>query len=359
MMPPSARWTLGQGDALKQDCLQQSKSEKGTTVTWEQDLVDCDYRLATRVFEIILSGEPATMWLPKLDQGQKFRPLVQVLNDNSERLGGLCVTTSSWPQSPATKLQISWSCSSNNNKNAPTNDDDDESSIQSSIQATNVWVEKILCGLGLCPYTASLQRAAVGLESVGVKEGPIEIRHSSAPSLEKCVAPRPSATILAHAFWQGVTELASQSEQDVATLLILAPKVYDSEFLEFAATFDRLIEPSVQVTGAERIVGRAIFHPLYDSTLIGHENQVLPGHALPERMVEGFVDQYWEGDDKTTKPDLESIANANNAVRWTPHATINLLRRSQLTASKEAEAASPNKRPNWIYARNVLRILKK
>lgn len=30
----------------------------------------------------------------------------------------------------------------------------------------------------------------------------------------------------------------------------------------------------------------------------------------------------------------------------------------KLKASKDAEAASSSKKPNWIYARNVLRILK-
>jgi 16S rRNA C967 or C1407 C5-methylase (RsmB/RsmF family) len=70
-------------------------------------------------------------------------------------------------------------------------------------------------------------------------------------------------------------------------------------------------------------------------------------------MVKGFVEKY----NADCVPDEAVIAHANDAVRWTPHATINLLRRSQLSAAKKLEAAAPNSKPNAIYARNVLRII--
>ena len=220
-----------------------------------------------------------------------------------------------------------------------------------------------------------MQRAAVGLESVGVKEGPIVVRHACT-DIRATTSVHPSytaAALIANAFWKGVSEVANKSEEDVATFLIVGPSWYDSEFVEFAKTFDDLIEPSVQATQSQTIVGRAIFHSCYESALIGH-TELLPGHALPARMVAGFVDKYLTEDDERAnskpecqphptpnqrnRPDLESIEKANDAVRFTPHATLNLLRRSQLTASKIAEAESAKSRPNWIYARNVLRILK-
>lgn len=87
---------------------------------------------------------------------------------------------------------------------------------------------------------------------------------------------------------------------------------------------------------------------------IGH-SFVLAGHALPSSMVQDFVDQYYDGDDAFCS--RKSLARANDAVRWTPHTTINLLRRSQLTAAKKVEAASANKKPNAVYARNVRHII--
>jgi hypothetical protein len=324
MMPPSARLAIGQANSLKNDCQKQSTDN----FYWEPELDECDYRLATRIFELIAGGEAASLWLPKLDQEHKLEPLMQVLNENSDRLGGLQVATSSWPKSPATRLDLSWRSEStellDNGKK-----DTDETKMQMSIQGTEKWVEGILCGLSLCPYTYSMQRAAVGLETVGVAEGPIVVRHSGKTQNTA----RSPAAVLALAFWLGVQELAQTSEEKTSTLLIVAPFFYDDQFLEFAETFDKLLEPSVQATGAEAIVGRALFHPTYDSDLIGHD-QVLPGHALPAKMVEGFLDRYLAEDESTgnkKKPDLASIAKANDAVRWTPHATINLLRRSQVS----------------------------
>ena len=143
-------------------------------------------------------------------------------------------------------------------------------------------------------------------------------------------------------------------EEEVATSLLLAPAVYDNKFVEFAAVCDDLIEASVQVVHADQIVGRAWFHPNYNAACVGH-NTIIPGHALPATMVQGFIDTTMS--ESTGRPSLERVAQANDAVRWTPHATINLLRRSQLNAAKQVEASSTNKKPNAIYARNVVKIL--
>jgi hypothetical protein len=349
MMPPSARWSLGQEDDLQKDCWQATAPD--IAFSWENELDQCDYRLATRIFDILATGETTTLWLPRLDQEKRLYPLVKVLNKNAELLGGIQVTTSAWPKTPATRIQISFQKETTSSEKSSSSENE-APSIKAAIQSTEKWVENTLCKMKLCPFTFSLKRAPVGLDIMGVQEGPIVVRHSGDDTFSSTIPP---AILLARAFWHGVTELAETPESKVATLLIVAPPIYDSQFLEFSAVFDNLLEPSIQATGAEAIVGRAIFHPRYDSEQIGHTS-VLPGHALPASMVEGFLNKYVEDDAK--KPDRKAIAKANDAVRWTPHATINLLRRSQLTAAKEAEAASANKKPNWIYARNVLRILK-
>jgi hypothetical protein len=351
MMPPSARWSLGQQDDLQKDCWQ--ATEPDIAFSWEDGFDQCDYRLASRIFDILATGETTTVWLPRLDQAKRLDLLVQVLNKNAELLGGIQATTSTWPKTPATRIQISFQKETTTSSEKSSSSENEAPSITAAIQSTEKWVENTLCKIKLCPFTFSLKRAAVGLDMMGVQEGPIIVRHSGDDTSSITIPP---AILLARAFWHGVTELAETPESKVATLLIVAPPMYDLQFLEFSAVFDNLLEPSIQATGAEAIVGRAIFHPLYDSEQIGHTS-VLPGHALPASMVEGFLNKYAE-EDNAEKPDRASIAKANDAVRWTPHATINLLRRSQLTAAKEAEAAAANKKPNWIYARNVLRILK-
>ena len=368
LLPPSLRLSMGQEHLLKQDCQQTNTVSSPLCVfCWEPNIDVCDYTLVTRLFEVFMAGEPTTLWFPRLDKTKALMPLIQLLRNNSQRLGGIKLDLCSWPQTPTTRIEITFSTCTDVGTTGEGDNSSGLSSVQSSIQATEDWVEQKLCKLGLCPYTYSMKRAAVGLDAVGVKEGPIIISHSiqlaevnsSSRRNKSTLTP---ATILAHAFWQSVSKLVAVREEELSTFLILAPPVYDSDFVEFAATFDQLIEPSVQAAGAESIVGRALFHPLYDTESIGH-TQVLPGHALPAKMVEGFIDEYHQlATDETIgalkKPEFRAVMHANNAVRWTPHATINLLRRSQLKASKVAEAAMPNKKPNWIYVRNVQRILK-
>ena len=415
-LPPSVRLAMNQEDALREDCRKASSStsfsNKNEKLIWLSHINDCNYQFAMSIFEEIQklhyhqqeqqqeeeekykqttktteTETTRTIWLPKIEKGEIIKPFVDILNNNSKRLSGLQVTVSSWPKSPATNVQIKFN---DNNNVVPAKKASKSSStatirqvVASSKEDTERWVEEKLCGLGLCPYTASMQRAAVGLENVGVKEGAIIIRHSnddddetksgriisSSTSTSTCTNPAISLSV---AFWKGVIELSNKSETDVATLLIIGSEIsYDDNFIEFASTFDELIEPCVQCTDADKIVGRAVFHPKYNSSQIFNNNNnnndrgrndgnsVLPGHALPASMVQSFVTKYSKElatTAATMELDLQTIADANDAVRWTPHATINLLRRSQLSASKKAEGLNPNKKPNFIYAKNIQRI---
>jgi hypothetical protein len=416
--PPNVRLALGQEQSLRRECEASTAAGHQSGVSnmgfvWEPTIQNCNYELVTHIFDGMLAASrrinetaPYTtttvIWLPKLSfkSDDSLHRLTRILNENKRRLGGFHVEAATWPQTPATRLTLSrpvvvrtdtsYSDGSDGNSDSQHTtsrriDNDSIMSISSALAATEMWVQEKLCGMALCPYTSSLTRAAVGLEGVGVHEGPIQIRHSClseenasnlpAPLVfgnvindDQIQQPPPPALQLSLGFWKGVTELVTSREKDVATLLILAPRILDDDFVEFVAIFDDLLEPIVQVTGSDNEIGRALFHPLYSSFQIGHET-VVAGHALPATMVEQFLDKYYYSSDQTDrsskdslaandKPTMEEISRANDAVRWTPHATINLLRRSQLNAAKESEAVSANKKPNLIYARNVIRMLK-
>lgn len=346
--PPAVRLRLGQEETLRNECEQATVGEDGSFV-WEPNVSE-GYEVATKVFEAIANDNRSSLriilWFPSLKDDNTLKPLTQVITNNAALLQLSGARSASWPEAPATMMELSWD---NDHAELVCRDEEFEGRIQSSVAATEQWVDDTLCRLALCPYTASLQRAAIGLESADVSEGPIVVRHSSLSSDYAC-----DPAVLAYSFWQGVSELATTPEQDVATLLVIGPESYDTDFLSFATVCDELIEPSLQAVGATEIVGRAWFHPLYHAESIRHDT-VLPGHALPSSMVEDFVKHYTT--DSSSIPSSETIAKANDAVRWTPHATINLLRRSQLTAAKTLEAAAANSKPNAVYPRNALRIL--
>lgn len=342
LLPPAVRLALGGEQALRKDCQAATVDD----FIWARDATQ-GYEVVTKLFRRMASEASSfTMWFPNFSDDDVLQELTRILNDNTNRLGGIKVQATTWPKAPCHGLYLSRSLGWPSE--CLVAEPSTQLSDEIAVAATKGWVEHTLCRLSLCPYTVSMSRAAVGLESASVNEGPVLIR----PPLFRNNSS--AAALLAATFWEGVSEIARTPEEEVATSLLIAPAVYDDNFVEFAAVCDDLIEASLQVVHADRIVGRAWFHPLYDAACVGHTT-IIPGHALPATMVQEFIDTTMS--ESTERPSLERVAQANDAVRWTPHATINLLRRKQLAAAKQVESLSTNKKPNAIYARNVMKIL--
>ena len=383
-LPPSARLLIpGGARSLRADCdayvnaRSGPASDNSSQSVWADD-VDAGYEVASLIFDTILVAcrehkkqdvISVHLWLPKVKDVSMINDLAKVIRDNSIRLGGWTAQVEAWPRAPATGISLLCDPTIEGTvQYSPPNDTC--KSIGDAVSATEAWVDNTLGQLGLCPYTASLQRAAIGLESIGVQEGPVAVRHASSSvagdaggrddsvSSLSCT----DAAVLAASFWKGVMDLSSKPEDEIATFLIVAPSNYDDNFAEFVFSCDNLLERSAKVVRADEVIGKAWFHPNYDSDIVGHDT-ILPGHALPAKMVREFVDNYFgDGNESQQQPqqkpqlDIAAIAKANDAVRHTPHATVNLLRRSQLRASKDAEAAAGAQKPNLVYARNVVRI---
>jgi len=336
---------------------------------WADDIAE-GHEAAAKVFDVMLNSNASTnacVWMPKMKSREAFRMLsglVAILNDNTERLGGWTAALETWPKTPTTGIVLA--------KDADVIGSSQPINLgtvqqNNAVTATEIWVNNTLGRRGLCPYTASMTKAAIGLDSVGVSSGPVVVRHTCTISTSFCdgdsTCTPTGAVILGASFWNAVLELACRPETEVATFLLIAPPAYDENFEEFVATCDNLLERSCKAVATDNIIGKAWFHPTYNSSVVGQDS-ILPGHALPAEMVKEFVDRYYSDVDGL---DLAAVSRANDAVRHTPHATVNLLRRSQLSASKEAEAASLSsntkegnqrrKGPNSIYAQNVVRLL--
>ena len=350
--------------------LQQECEERYPSSIWADGVTE-GYEVAAKVFDIMLSNinrnveDAQCIWLPNMksrEATQMLSGLIDVLNANTKRLGGWSASLETWPISPTTGIILSGV----SRTDAPLPMRLNAEEHRGAIDATERWVNNTLGRLGLCPYTASMTRAAIGLDSVGVSSGPVVVRHTVPLSLtdgncsDNGIAPT-DAVILGASFWDAVMDLAHRPETEVATFLLVAPSSYDENFAEFISTCDNLLEGSCKAVRADGIIGKAWFHPNYNSSVVGQES-IIPGHALPAEMVKAFVEKYFGDMDEL---DLAAVSRANDAVRHTPHATVNLLRRSQLRASKEAEAATLSSvsskegrqrrraGPNSIYAQNV------
>jgi hypothetical protein len=364
----STRLLLNLNPFASRQSLREQCEERYPSSIWADNVTE-GYEAAATVFGALLNascsgdGAPRQIWFPKMKETQMLSGLAESLNDNTERLGGWSASLERWPMTPTTGIFLTLVDGIDLLRSKDLLDAMDQTE---AVEATKHWVNNTLGRLGLCPHVASTTRAAIGLDSVGVSSGPVVVRHTmSAPLRSDDDNALTDAMILGASFWNAVLDLARCPETDVATFLLIAPPAYDENFADFVATCDNLLERSCKAVRADSIIGKAWFHPRYNSSVVGQDS-ILPGHALPAEMVTEFVHEYF-GD--VDGHGLAAVSRANDAVRHTPHATVNLLRRSQLQASKEAEAASLSsvstnegkqrrkKGPNSIYAQNVIRLL--
>mmetsp|Transcript_15568 Transcript_15568/g.23446 ORF Transcript_15568/g.23446 Transcript_15568/m.23446 type:complete len:363 (-) Transcript_15568:23-1111(-) len=322
--PPHIR---SANDNLCKDC---KKATRNKALT----LIDFNARTAlqvtSRVFAAARLGIDVDLWLPC--DVNAFSSQLASRVDTS--LLNVSLEGASWPYVPAPRVAIS---SDQNKHQLQMN-----AEIDGAQEATYAWVDDVLGAKQLCPYTESRMRAAIGLLSEGVKPGPVRVRVAT------------NATDLVAIVFEEAANLETQPETQVATVLVCAPSLDESP-LFFYAICDNIIETTISVLGATSIVGRAWFHPNYTTSHVyNNKNSFLrPGHALPPAQIAQYMQRYYPD----ANLDIETISSANDKVRHTPHATVNLLRRSQLLAAQRLEARAPKAKPNLIYARNVFRLL--
>jgi len=339
ILPPADKIKMGMVDMLEDECWDASD---GFNYHWEIDCVE-GYQLATSVFKRLAECERKStkIWLPSfLNRAGEIGVLVDALNSNSDRLGGLESTCEHWPEVPASVIELTWKA----DYPFEAYEKESKSQVDSAIEATETYVDKFLVKLGLCPFTQSVHRSAIGLESVGVKEGPVIVKHCADTESSEFATP---AAVMAAMYWEGVTEIIERPEEEVSTHLLLAPSCYDDDFVSFCKSCDNLLEKTVRLSPGS--VGRVWFHPYYDLDKVGGSKG---GHAPPVGEIEGLIDNYISTNPSMSKPDYTDITRAHDKTRWTPHATINLLRTSQLRAAKDKEDRGK------VFAKNIFSFLK-
>jgi hypothetical protein len=221
-----------------------------------------------------------------------------------------------------------------------------DETVRGQVEDTESYVDQTLATLGLCPFTKSMSRSALGLESVGVQPGPVVIRHSGDIKASPETTP---ATVLASLYWEGVTELIEKPETEAATFLLVAPTEKYGDFKSFFTDCDTIIEKTNFL--APGAMGRVWFHPNYRLSEVGYQSG---GHAPPLSEVDSLMDLYIESHPGAKRPGREDTERAHDITRWTPWPTINLLRPKQLEKAKENDKKENRAK---VYPRNVVRIL--
>lgn len=344
---------------LLQQSLEEHCIKNDASIRWEPQITE-SYEAAQVIFqEVAQSGNKSSCLIsfPCVTRPADLEKLSSVLKTSKckQLLGLDSVECELYPSSPAPYIHIKFDKSVINDDVMAEGYAGD---TENAVSATKTWLKEFLGKYRLCPYTSSASRAAVGLASVGVPIGGVHIQVSE-PATYASGSTTKAARIV-DAFWTEVVTLTQSSQNEWATSLVVVPE-YDDDFQSFVEVCDGIIEPAVVATQATEVIGRAWFHPHYDADIVGHTD-VIAAHAVPHKMVEGFMNSlnHESGIENGETIEYEELATANNLVRRTKHATINILRRSQLDAAAEYEKGLGAKRPkpNSIYVRNAIRLSK-
>ena len=337
--------------------LQQSLEEHcnkyyDTLIRWEPQITE-SYEAAQVIFQKIAQRSDSSSCLvsfPCLKRPDDIINLASVLQTSKckQLLGIKSVLCELYPKAPAPYIHINFDARIVCDEYVK-----DHGAIEKADSATKHWLKDFLGRYRLCPYTVSASLAAVGLSSVNVPVGGVHIQVEPTNHRSDGAPAR-----LVSAFWKEVVTLMQSSQDEWATSLVVVPE-YDDDFKSFVEVCDDIIQPSVVATQATKVIGRAWFHPQYDTDQVGHTG-VIAGHAVPHKMVEEFLISQSESE-KIEPIGFDDLAASNNLVRHTPHATINILRRSQLEAASEYEKGLGAKRPkpNSIYVQNAIRLSKR
>ncbi|KAL3787065.1 hypothetical protein HJC23_011749 [Cyclotella cryptica] len=387
---PKRRIEKGEGDDLKQSLEKHCSIKEDLSgdpprysLRWEPYLQE-SYDVANVLFQEIVQvararfhcysdsenldtqiTSPRVISCPSMSRLNDLESIATVLrSDKCKILLGLDdVVVELYPSSPSPYLRLSFSTLGNAQKTSLAETENLQTiSCEAAIAATESWVDNFLGKYNLCPYTSSVSKAAVGLTSVGIPVGHVHIVAGSTNNVDDRKKSSSAYDVLRAAelvseFWSETVTLLKSPESDWATSLVVFPD-FDNDFDAFVDVCDNVIQPIILATSSTDYIGRAWFHPRYDADTVGHTS-VVPGHAVPHKMVQQFIDKAHDSKiSRGNKMTPTELSSANNKVRMTPHATINILRRSQLTAATEYEKGLGEKKPtpNSIYVRNALKL---
>ena len=304
---------------------------------------------------------------PSMSRPNDLKSIAEVLqSDKCKLLLGLDDASAElYPNSPAPYIRLTFSgCAIEHWKNDKKDAEKVQTSFKSdAISSTENWVNSFLGKYNLCPYTLSVAKAAVGLTSVDVPAGKVHVVVGCTTELDASARNTKDYNILRAAellnsFWSETITLLQSSETDWATSLVVFPE-FDNSFESFFDVCDNIVQPIIEATSSHHFIGRAWFHPNYDADIVGHTS-VIAGHAVPHIMVKQFI-QTINGSESIHKNRITNseLSDANNKVRMSPHATINILRRSQLNAAAqyEKELGEKKPKPNSIYVKNTMKLI--
>ena len=229
-------------------------------------------------------------------------------------------------------------------------------SEEKCTKALQSFIDRIVVGAEACPYTKSVNLAAVGLEARGVPPGPVGYRFNG--TSDACAA--------VGVFWNSVCELLSTPQEEISTTMLSLPGIgagVDDEALFRFNAVAELISRNLCLFRGDDVFGLVHFHPAYDRTAIHPVDKPSYGHLPPREWLRPMLKL--NGNEAEAENLNEEELNLSDFQRKSPFTAINILRVNQLNAASGAksivdlevgEGVTEKASGITTYSRNAIRL---
>ncbi|CAM9226281.1 unnamed protein product [Phaeothamnion confervicola] len=199
-----------------------------------------------------------------------------------------------------------------------------------AVERLRGWVERIVVGLHMCPFTHSADLAGTGLEKKGVPPGPVGYPVSLAVS----------ASGLLRDFWVETIGLLQTHPAQLSTLLLSAPVVAPDDFKRWTSMTEALTR-SLRLFRVDDVIKCITFHPNYQRSAVeprdGPAHMHLPPTSWMPKMMPSMLKNFGGG---ANGGDKDFDYAVSDFQRRTPHPVINVLRGAQRTSLNGGGAPS-------------------
>jgi hypothetical protein len=198
-----------------------------------------------------------------------------------------------------------------------------------STAAMKSFVDRMVAGLEMCPYTKDNKVAPSGLEAHGVKPGPVGYRMTR--STDTC-------DVLS-AFWNCVCEMLSTPDEQISSTILSLPAIgTDSTPTQAHNRFSsvaELVSRSLFLYRGEDVFELQHNHPLYDRNLVFPVDKPAHGHLPPTGWLRPMLKSNGNQDEADTFTDEQ--LELQNYQRRSPLQAVTIKRVSQLNAAMTQE----------------------
>mmetsp|Transcript_28502 Transcript_28502/g.91993 ORF Transcript_28502/g.91993 Transcript_28502/m.91993 type:complete len:430 (-) Transcript_28502:91-1380(-) len=198
------------------------------------------------------------------------------------------------------------------------------------------WVERVIIGMRVCPFTQSVSVAATGLSKVGIAPGPIGYPVCHADHVVHVLS----------ALWNTISDMLSKDPTELSTVLLLTPCFSQDDFPRYAAA-SRVISNALLSLKAEKNISLVFFHPFYEREAVFPVNDPTHGHLPPENMLRSMLLNFYEIEDVMN---FEDNLHQNDFSRRSPMPMINLLRTEQVELAEQLTSGAK------VYCANAKRM---